>query len=73
MVNVKRHIGKTISYRLIGTLTTVLVAYSFGADIKLASLMGVGELLFKPVIYFLHERVWYKYIKFGLIEKKDGN
>jgi uncharacterized membrane protein len=35
--------------------------------------MGVGELLFKPVIYFLHERVWYKYIKFGLTEKKDGN
>jgi len=23
----------------------------------------VGELALKPVLYFLHERVWYKHIK----------
>lgn len=58
-----RHILKTISYRLLGTLTTVTTAYILGASMELSSLLGVGELLFKPVIYFFHERIWYRYIK----------
>jgi uncharacterized membrane protein len=62
---VARHILKTFSYRILGTLTTVLVAYSLGASIQLSSLLGVGELLIKPVIYFFHERVWYKYLRIG--------
>jgi uncharacterized membrane protein len=61
----KRHILKTFSYRILGTLTTVFVAYSLGASIQLSSLLGVGELLIKPVIYFFHERVWYKYLRIG--------
>jgi uncharacterized membrane protein len=61
----KRHILKTFSYRILGTLTTVIVAYSLGASIQLSSLLGVGELLIKPVIYFFHERVWYKYLRIG--------
>jgi len=66
MVSYKRHLVKTITYRILGTLTTVVAAYLFGCSLKVASLLGLGELVLKPVIYFLHERVWYKYIKFGL-------
>ena len=58
-----RHILKTLSYRILGTLTTVIVAYSLGASIEMSSLLGVGELLIKPVIYFFHERLWYKFIR----------
>jgi uncharacterized membrane protein len=29
----------------------------------MASMLGIGELVLKPILYFLHERVWYKYIK----------
>ena len=60
-----RHILKTFSYRILGTLTTIFTAYSLGASFELSSLLGVGELVLKPVIYFFHERVWYKYIKIG--------
>ena len=60
-----RHILKTISYRILGTLTTVTIAYSLGASLEVSSMLGVGELVLKPVIYFLHERVWYKYIRIG--------
>jgi uncharacterized membrane protein len=60
-----RHILKTVSYRILGTLTTVTVAYSLGASLSIASLLGVGELVIKPVIYFLHERLWYNYIRIG--------
>jgi uncharacterized membrane protein len=65
MINssLKRHILKTMSYRILGTLTTVIVAYSLGASIEISSMLGIGELVLKPIIYFFHERVWYKYIR----------
>ena len=66
MVKVKRHLAKTISYRLLGTSVTVVSAVLLGMDLKLASLIGIGELVIKPLLYFLHERVWYKYVNFGL-------
>ena len=69
MVSYKRHLVKTITYRILGTLTTVIGAYLIGGSLKAASLLGLGELILKPIIYFLHERVWYRYIKFGLENK----
>ena len=63
--NLVRHILKTVSYRILGTLTTITIAYSLGAALSMASLLGVGELVIKPIIYFFHERLWYKYIKIG--------
>lgn len=62
-LDVKRHILKTISYRIIGTLTTVIVAYLLGASIEVSSLLGLGELILKPIFYFLHERIWFRYIR----------
>jgi uncharacterized membrane protein len=58
-----RHILKTVSYRILGTLITVFGAYSLGVSIELSSLLGVSELMIKPTLYFFHERVWYKYIR----------
>jgi uncharacterized membrane protein len=46
-----------------GTTITVTSAWLLGAPIELASMMGVGELLIKPVFYFIHERIWFKFIK----------
>lgn len=66
MVKIQRHLAKTISYRILGTSVTVITAMLFGLDLKLASLIGVGELIVKPVLYFIHERIWYKYIHFGV-------
>jgi len=60
-----RHILKTFSYRIFGTIVTVTTAYSLGASIELSSLLGVGELMLKPVVYFFHERIWYKWIRIG--------
>lgn len=68
---VKRHIAKSISYRFVGTLTTIILTVSAGLPLKWAGMVGIGELILKPIIYFLHERVWYRYIKFGLKHNKD--
>ncbi len=61
-----RHIVKSISYRILGTLTTIIIGYILTGNIVIASSIGFIELGIKPLIYFLHERVWYKWIKFGL-------
>ena len=59
-VSLERHIAKTVTYRILGTGVTVISAIAFGADIEVAGLLLVSELLFKPLLYFLHERIWYK-------------
>jgi uncharacterized membrane protein len=62
-----RHILKTITYRFLATITTVLIAYYLGVSLEVSSLLGIGELLIKPVIYFFHERTWYNFLS---IKKK---
>jgi uncharacterized membrane protein len=59
-----RHTLKTISYRVLGTLTTFTVSYVSTGSVTIASTIGVTELMIKPVIYFFHERIWYKFVKY---------
>lgn len=66
LINIRRHIAKTITYRIIGTIVTIILTLYIGLPLKWASIVGVGELILKPIIYYLHERVWYKWIKFGV-------
>jgi len=58
-----RHILKTLSYRLIASITTVITAWSMGLSLEMSSLLGVSEIMIKPTIYFFHERIWFKYIR----------
>ena len=69
MPQVKRHVAKSITYRIIGTLTTIILTVTAGLPLKWAGVVGFAELVIKPIIYFLHERFWYKCIKYGLKEK----
>jgi len=66
---IKRHILKSITYRILGTLTTIVLTLLAGLEIKWAAMVGIGEIIIKPIIYFLHERAWYKWIKYGLKNK----
>lgn len=52
---------KTISYRILGSLTTVILSIILGLPINWAVVLGAGELVLKPLLYFVHERVWEKY------------
>jgi uncharacterized membrane protein len=66
MVHIKRHIAKTVSYRIMGSLTTVGISYVLTKNIEISSMLGFSEIIIKPIIYFFHERLWYKWIKFGV-------
>ena len=65
-VDAKRHLAKTISYRLISTGIGFLIMWAASGSIKIGAAFGIVELVYKPIQYYIHERVWYKWIKFGL-------
>lgn len=66
MVHYKRHVAKTISYRIISTLIGFLLVWLISGDIKIGATFSIVELVYKPIQYYIHERVWYRWIKFGL-------
>jgi uncharacterized membrane protein len=71
IVEKKRHIAKTISYRVLSTVIGFLLMWWISGSIKVGTAFGIAELVYKPIQYYLHERIWYKWIKFGL--KNDKN
>ena len=66
IVSKKRHLAKTISYRLISTLVGFSVMLVATGSIKVGAAFGIAELLYKPIQYYIHERIWYKYVNYGL-------
>jgi len=61
---IKRSLIKTISWRIIGTLDTVLISWFITGTLALAFSIGAIELVSKMILYFFHERAW-NYIKWG--------
>jgi len=60
-----RHILKTITWRIVGTIDTIVLSWIITGDFKLGLKIGSIEVITKMILYYLHERVWYKYIKLG--------
>jgi len=61
----KRHIGKTITWRMVGTLDTIIISWIISGNPMTGLKIGVSEVLTKMVFYYIHERIWHK-SKFGL-------
>lgn len=61
---ISRSIAKTISWRLLGTLDTVLISWLITGKITMALSIGSIELVSKMLLYFFHERIWNN-IKWG--------
>ena len=59
-----RSIVKSISWRLIGTLDTIIISWIITGELALAFSIGSVELVTKMVLYFFHERIWNS-IKWG--------
>ncbi|MGH1384987.1 DUF2061 domain-containing protein [Kordia sp.] len=59
-----RSLVKSISWRLIGTLDTILISWLVTGTLSLAFAIGSIEMLTKMVLYFFHERLW-NTIKWG--------
>ena len=59
-----RSIVKSISWRAIGTIDTIIISFFITGEGSLALSIGSIELVTKMVLYFFHERLW-NLIKWG--------
>ena len=64
-----RTIAKTISWRILASLTTILLVWIFSGDFTIAISVGLVEALLKMVIYYFHERLW-TYTNWGVGPEK---
>jgi uncharacterized membrane protein len=66
----QRSIIKAVSWRLTGSLDTILVSWLVTGKIHVALAIGSVEVFTKIFLYFLHERIWNK-IKFGRLHPES--
>ena len=65
-VSPKRHLAKAVTWRIIASIVTALIAWFFGLPPKAVGAVFVADLIIKFILYYGHERLWYKYIKYGV-------
>lgn len=56
--SVSRSVVKAISWRILGTIDTMLIAYFISGQWKLALSIGLIEWFSKMILYIVHERIW---------------
>ena len=70
-VSPKRHLAKTISYRILSTSIGFMAMWLVTGSITVGAAFSVIELVWKPIQYYIHERVWYRYIKYGVTKTEN--
>ena len=73
-----RHIIKTISWRLVGAIDTILLVFiafwilfpSTKGAAEVALSMFSIEIVTKMILYYIHERIWFA-SNFGIIKPKN--
>lgn len=55
-----RTIAKTISWRVLATITTFIVSYVISSNIKIASSIAGSQVIIHTLLYYIHERCWIK-------------
>ncbi len=53
-----RSIIKAITWRIIGTLSLLLVTYLFTKKIDITIIIGISDIIANLILYIIHERVW---------------
>ena len=66
----KRHLLKTFTWRILGTLDTMTLAWIISGNPLTGVKIGMAEMITKMILYFFHEKVWYR-IDYGLGSRKS--
>ena len=64
----RRHLAKTITWRIIGTIDTVIIGWVVTGDPWIGVQVGGVEMVTKMVLYYFHERAWFRY---GMLGRKE--
>lgn len=49
---------KSVSWRIVGTIDTMIISYFITGKITIALSIGSVEVITKTVLYYFHERLW---------------
>jgi uncharacterized membrane protein len=65
---------KSVSWRIVGTIDTMVISYLLTGRVSLAISIGSIEVFTKTILYYFHERLWAHIhkIKLNLHLKPDG-
>ena len=69
-VSHKRHILKSLTYRLYSSCITSLIASLILSDFRIGFSIGTADFFIKIFTYYIHERIWYN-IPFGVQKVKN--
>ncbi|MCB9343088.1 MAG: DUF2061 domain-containing protein [Saprospiraceae bacterium] len=56
--NMSRSALKAITWRIFGTMDTLLISFLITGKFLIALSIGAVELITKTLLYFMHERIW---------------
>ena len=56
---------KGFSWRIWGTIISIIVSYYFIGELKIALEIGAAEFIFKIFLFYSHERIW-SFIGWGI-------
>ncbi|RMF54575.1 DUF2061 domain-containing protein [Candidatus Woesearchaeota archaeon] len=61
----RRSLAKAISWRIVASLTTMVLVWVFTGNLIISFGVGLTEAIVKMALYFAHERAWNS-IKWGV-------
>ena len=67
-----RSVVKTISWRTVGTLDTIIISYFITGNLLMAASIGSIEVVTKMILYYFHERAWNK-IPLGRVKAQEND
>ena len=68
-----RHLAKTVTWRLVGTVDTILLGWLVSGDATVGLTIGGLEMVTKMILYYLHERDWFRYGRLGREDSTEDN
>jgi uncharacterized membrane protein len=68
-----KSIIKSVSWRLVGTIDTMIISYFITGKLTVAVSIGGVEVFTKTILYYFHERVWAHIhrIRLRIFEEKE--
>lgn len=53
-----RSVVKAISWRVVGTIDTIVISWFITGELTMALTIGSIEVITKMILYYGHERIW---------------
>ena len=68
-----KSIIKSVSWRIVGTIDTMIISYFITGKVTIAVSIGSVEVITKTILYYFHERLWAHIhkIKLNLLVRSD--